>query len=208
LREKEANMSQPHIALRPENSTILLIDYQPGVLAMVNSLPREIVAANAGILARLGERTRLPLVVTSTREEMGFLGTNIDEIKDGAPTAFANRIARGGYLDAFADSRFVEAVQATGRHNLVMAGVLTDVCLWHSAVSALEAGYHVQVVADASGTTTELADRATYDRLRDLGVEVSTTFGTVFELFPDLSTPAGLLAESIVSGQDRVALAA
>jgi len=200
-------MTQPHIALTAENSTILLIDHQPGVLAMVNSLPRESVAANAGILVRLGERAKVPLVVTSTREELGFLGTNIDEIKQGAPTAFANRIARGGYLDAFSDPRFVEAVQATGRHNLVMAGVLTDVCLWHSAVSALEAGYHVRVVADASGTTTELADQTTFDRLRDLEIEVSTTYGTVFELFPDLSTPAGLLAESIVNGQDRVALA-
>lgn len=77
-------------------------------------------------------------------------------------------------------------------------------CLWHSAVSALEAGYRVRVIADAAGTTTELADRVTYDRLRELGVEVGTTFGTLFELSSDLSTPEGQRAESIASGQDLI----
>ena len=200
-------MPEPHIPLTPQNSVILLIDHQPGVLDMVGSLPRETVAANVGILARLGEHTEVPLVVTSTREELGFLGTNIEEIQDGAPRAYADRIARQGQLNAFLDSRFVDAIKATGRQNLIMAGILTDVCLWHTAVSALEAGYHVRVVADANGTTTELADRVTYDRLRDLGVEVSTTYGTLFELFNDLGTPEGQVAEAIATGQDLAPVA-
>jgi nicotinamidase-related amidase len=194
-------MSEKHIPITPQDSAILLIDHQPGVLNMVNSVPRDQVAANVGVLARLGEQTELPIVISSTREELEFLGTNIDEIRTGAPTAYANRIARGGTLNAFADPRFVDAVKATGRQNLIMAGILTDVCLWHSAVSALEAGYHVRVIADANGTTSELADRVTYDRLRELGVEVGTTYGTLFELFADLSTPEGQLAEAIASGQ-------
>jgi len=195
-------MSPPHISLTPQNSAILLIDHQPGVFAMVNSPPREAVAANVGLLARLGEHTQLPLVVTTTREDVDYIGLSIDEIQNGAPTAYAERIARGGFLDAFSDPRFVDAVQATGRHNLLMAGILTDVCLWHSAISAVEAGYHVRVIADAGGTTSELADRVTYDRLRDLDVEVGTTYGTLFDLFPDLSTPEGQLAEAIATGQD------
>ena len=73
---------------------------------------------------------------------------------------------------------------------------------WHSAISAVEAGYHVRVIADAGGTTSELADRVTYDRLRDLDIEVRTTYGTLFDLFPDLSTPEGQLAEAIATGQD------
>ena len=194
-------MSEKHVPLIADDSAILLIDHQPGVLNMVSSLPRDVVEANVGILARLGERTKLPLVVTSTREELEFLGTNIDAIQNGAPTAYADRVPRDGSLNAFNDPRFVEAVKATGRQNLIMAGVLTDVCLWHSAVSALEAGYHVRVIADANGTTSELADRVTYDRLRELGIEVGPTYGTLFELFADLSTPEGQLAEAIASGQ-------
>ena len=52
------------------------------------------------------------------------------------------------------------------------------------------------------GTTSELADRVTYDRLRDLDIEVGRTYGTLFDLFPDLSTPEGQLAEAIATGQD------
>ena len=200
-------MPEPHIPLTPQNSVILLIDHQPGVLDMVDSVPRETVAANVGILARLGDRTELPLVVTSTRENLGFLGTSIKEIQDGAPSAYENRIAREGQLNAFLDPRFVDAIKATERQNLIMAGILTDVCLWHTAVSAVEAGYHVRVVADANGTTTELADRVTYDRLRELGAEVSTTYGTLFELFNDLGTAEGKVAEAIATGQDLVPVA-
>lgn len=194
-------MSDRNVPLEPKDSAILLIDHQPGVMAMINSVPQATIAANVGILARLGENTEIPLVISTTREEVEFLGTSIDEVKQGAPIAYANRVARGGTLNAFDDPRFVQAVAETGRKNLIIAGILTDVCLWHSAVSALEAGYRVRVVADAAGTTSELADRVTYDRMQTLGIEIGTTYGTLFELFSDLSTAEGQLAEAIASGQ-------
>lgn len=187
--------------LTPQNTAILLIDHQPGVVNMIGSLPHEVVKNNVGILARLGELTDLALVVTTTREEIEFLGTSIDEVQQGAPTAYAARVARGGSLDAFADDRFTAAVAATGRDHLVIAGVLTDVCLWNSALSAKAKGYDVRVIADASGTTTQLADLVTYDNFRALGIEVSTTYGTLFDMFDDLSTTSGQLAELIASGQ-------
>jgi nicotinamidase-related amidase len=184
----------------PSDSAILLIDHQPGVVAMVNSVPAEQLAANAAILARLGEELHIPLLISSTRETLGFLGTTIDEIQHAAPVAYANRVRREGTLDAFLDPAFVEAVKALERPNLIIAGILTDVCLWHSVVSAVDAGYNVQVVADASGTTSVLADTVTYDRMRELGVSVGTTYGTLFELYPDLSTPEGEKAEMVAAG--------
>ena len=200
---KEFKMSEKRVSITPEEAAIVLIDHQPGVVAMTSSVPHDVMANNVGILARLGEKTDgLKLVVSSTRENMDFLGTNIDAIREGAPVAYANRVQRAGTLNAFADPRFVEALNSTGRKTLIMAGILTDVCLWHSAVSAKEAGYRVRVVADACGTTSELADRVTYDALVSLGIEVGTTYGTLFELYSDLSTPEGQLAESIASGQD------
>jgi nicotinamidase-related amidase len=185
----------------PADSAIVLIDHQPGVMAMVHSVAQEELAANAAILARLGEEQNLPLLITSTRENIEFLGTTIEEIQHAAPVAYENRIRRAGTLNAFLDPAFVEAVKGLARQKLIIAGILTDVCLWHSAVSAIEAGYDVQVVADASGTTSVLADSVTYARLRELGVVVTTTFGTLFELYSDLSTPEGQRAEGIAAGQ-------
>lgn len=183
----------------PANTAILLVDHQPGVLAMVGSLPAETVSRNAGVLARLGEELKIPLVVTSTRETLAFLGTSLSSIQTGAPIAYAARIRRGGTLNAFHDPAFVEAVKSTRRPHLVIAGLLTDVCLFHSVVSALDAGYKVQVVADASGTSTALGDAVTCDRLRGLGAVVTTTYGVLFELFPDLSTPEGQQAEGVAA---------
>lgn len=186
-------------AFTPQDTAIVLVDHQPGVLNMVGSLPHQTVITNAAVLARLGEEMGIPLVVTSTRENLEFLGTNLPEIQEAAPNAYANRVRRTGTLNAFLDPAFVKAVKNTNRPNLVMAGLLTDVCLFHCVVSALEAGYQVQVVADASGTSTTLGDQVTYDRLTNLGAVVTTTYGILFELYSDLSTPEGQRAEGVAS---------
>lgn len=188
-----------HKPFAPQDTAIILVDHQPGVLAMVGSLPAALVTANAGLLARLGAELGIPLVVTSTREEIEFLGTNLSSIQQGAPKAYRERIRRAGTLNAFHDSAFVAAVRNTGCKRLVIAGLLTDVCLFHSVVSALDAGYEVRVVADASGTTTTLADNLTYDRLSGLGAVGTSAYGILFELYPDLSTPEGKKAEGVAA---------
>ncbi len=154
-------------------------------------------------LDRVGAGTLSPSSVLrcfeTTRENLEFLGTTIKEIQAAAPKAYEKRIRRPGTLNAFHDKAFVAAVAATKRPNLVLAGITTDVCLFHSAVSAIEAGYNVQVVADACGCGTPLGDTVTYDRLRSLGVVVTTTYGALFELYSDLSTPEGQRAEGVAA---------
>jgi len=198
-------MTTPVTSYTPSNSAIILIDHQPGVLAMVKSLPPELVTANAATLARLGEQMGIPLVITSTRENLEFLGATLPAIHDAAPNAYERRVRRPGTLKAFTDEKFARAVKDTGRQNLVMAGILTDVCLWHAAVGALAAGYKVCVVADASGTSTVLGDQVTYDRLREHGVGVTTTYGVIFELYPDLATAEGQRAEAVAAAGARSA---
>lgn len=190
---------QPNTPFTPANTAIVLVDHQPGVLAMVGSLPADMVTRNVGVLARLGEELDIPLVISSTRETLEFLGTNLKSIQAAAPVAYSARVQRAGTLNAFHDPAFVAAIKNTRRPNLAIAGLLTDVCLFHSVVSALESGYKVQVVADASGTSTTLADAVTCDRLRALGAVVTTTYGILFELFPDLSTPQGQRAEGVAA---------
>ncbi|MBC8162690.1 MAG: isochorismatase family protein [Roseiflexaceae bacterium] len=192
-------MTTKHVPFTPTDTAIVLVDHQPGVLAMVNSLPASVVTMNAATLARLGEQMDIPLVITSTRENLEFLGTTLKEVQEAAPKAYEQRIRRPGTLNAFDDEAFAAAVAATKRPNLVIAGLLTDVCLFHAVVGAIKAGYTVQVVADASGTSSTLGDDVTYDRLRDLGAVVTTTYGILFELYPDLSTPEGQRAEGVAT---------
>ena len=192
-------MTTKNVPITPSDTAIVLIDHQPGVLAMVASLPAQVVTTNAATLARLGEQMGIPLVITTTRENLDFLGTTVLAVQKAAPQAYERRIRRPGTLNAFHDKAFARAVQDTGRKNLVMAGILTDVCLWHAAVAAVNAGYTVRVVADANGSSTVLGDQVTYDRLRDLGVIVTTTNGVLFELYSDLSTPEGQRAEGVAA---------
>jgi nicotinamidase-related amidase len=198
-------MSYNYTPFTPADAAILLIDHQPGVLAMVKSVDEKLVAANVGLLARLGEQMKIPLVIATTRETVAFLGTSIEPVQKGAPKAYAARIRRAGTLDAFADPAFVKAVAATGRRNLIMAGILTDVCLFHAAMSAIKAGYKVWIAADACGTGTALGDQITYERLRAAGATVTTTLGILFELYPDLSSAEGQRAEAIATGDLKVA---
>lgn len=193
-------MSIKYIRVTPADTAIVLVDHQPGVLAMVGSLPAAVVSSNVATLARLGEELGMKLLITSTRENLEFLGTNLDGIQSAAPNAYASRIRRAGTLNAFDDPAFTSAVADLNRPNLVIAGLLTDVCLFNTVVSAVDAGYRVIVVADASGTTTELADAVTYDRLRGIGVDVASTYGILFELYSDLSTPEGQRAEAVAAG--------
>ena len=188
-----------HRPFKPADTAILLVDHQPGVLAMSRSVPADEVTKNVAMLARLGEQLEIPLIVTSTQETMESLGTNLPAIQKAAPKAYATRIRRGGTLNAFDDPKFVDAVTRTGRRNLVIAGLLTDVCLSHSVISALQASYPVQVVADASGTSSTLADTVTYQRMHDLGAMPTSTYGILFELFPDLSTSQGKRAQAVAS---------
>ena len=194
-------MSSTYKPFTPDDAAVVLVDHQPGVVAMMHSVPVETMTFNTAFLARLGEELDIPLLITSTREDEGVLGTTLPEIQQAAPRAYRNRIRRAGTMDAFLDPAFVAALKALGRKNLVMAGLTTDVCLWHSAFSANEAGYTVHAVADASGSSSALVDMVYYDRMRALGIGVGSAMGTLLELYPNLSTPEGKRAEAVVHTQ-------
>jgi isochorismate hydrolase len=165
------------------------------LVGWINSLPREVTVANVRMLARLGNDMGIPLLVTSTMEDR--VGTNIPDIQELAPTAYANRIARGGTLNCFLDPALSAAVQALGRTNLILAGLTTDICMYHSAVGALEAGYTIQVVADACGSSTAMSDEITFDRLRAQGATITVGNQILTELYSDFGTEAGQQAMNI-----------
>jgi nicotinamidase-related amidase len=180
----------------PQNSAILLVDHQELTVNWVHSIPRETLQANVRMLARLGAEMHIPLVVTTTMETTQ-VGPTIKDIQTLAPQAYADRIRRGGTLSAFLDPAFAKAVKTTGRKNLIIAGLTSDICLMHTVESALRAGYKVEVVADASGSMTPLADEVTWARMRSMGAIVTDGNQVLTELFPDFGTPEGQKAAQI-----------
>ena len=81
--------------------------------------------------------------------------------------------------------RTTSAVKATGRKQLIIAGIVTEVCVAFPALSAVEAGYEVFVVTDASGTFDEASRHAAWARMAAAGVQLVNWFSASAELHRD-----------------------
>ena len=92
---------------------------------------------------------------------------------------------RPGQINAWDNEDFVAAVKATGKKQLIIAGVVTEVCVAFPALSALAEDFEVFVVTDASGTFDELTRQASWDRMSKAGAQLMTWFGVACELHRD-----------------------
>ncbi len=174
----------------PQDSALLLIDHQVGTMQLVKNIPYEVVKQNAIALAKTAKILNMPIVLTSSQEG-NMQGALLPELQEILPTAFAARVQRAGIVNAWNDPNFSAAVAATGRKNLIMAGVTTSVCLVYPALSAIEAGYNVQAVMDASGSPSELAEEVSRRRMENAGTILTATDSIIAELAQDWSTPTG-----------------
>ncbi len=132
----------------------------------------------------------MPIVMTSSQEDH-IQGPLHPMLQQTMPDAYAVRVKRAGIVNAWTDPNFVKAIEATGRRQLIMAAVTTDICLVFAAISAVEAGYEVLAVMDACGTDTEIGEVTSRRRMERAGVWLTSTNTMVSELVQDWSTPEG-----------------
>ncbi|WP_419859383.1 isochorismate family cysteine hydrolase YcaC, partial [Escherichia coli] len=130
----------------------------------------------------LAKYFNLPTILTTSFEE-GPNGPLVPELKETFPDA--PYIARPGQINAWDNEDFVKAIKATGKKQLIIAGVVTEVCVAFPALSALEEGFDVFVVTDASGTFNELTRHSAWDRMSAAGAQLMTWFGVACELHRD-----------------------
>ncbi|MCG7587043.1 isochorismatase family protein [Photobacterium sp. OFAV2-7] len=189
----------------PENAAMLLIDHQVGTMGWVKSADLAEVKKNTLALARAAKETGMPLILTSSMEEHAQ-GPLFEELQQAVPEAFENRIQRAGVVDAMKDPAFSDAVKSTGRKNLIIAGITTDVCVVYPAITAIAEGYQVQVVVDGSGSPSTLADETALRRMESHGVTLTSTNQLIVELAQDWSSEHGMklmqvLFEEVLSKQ-------
>ncbi|MFW6693986.1 isochorismatase family protein [Streptomyces sp. MAR4 CNX-425] len=174
----------------PEDSAVLLIDHQVGTMSWIRSAPFADVKANALALAKAARALDIPLVLTTSLEDHAQ-GPLLEEFQQVAPAEFADRIQRVGVVNAMDDPNFADAVRATGRQNLIIAGVTNDVCTVYPTLTALDRGHRVQVVADAGGSMSTLADEVARQRMANAGAGITSTNMILTELARHWATPAG-----------------
>jgi len=174
----------------PENSALLLIDHQVGTMQLIKNIDVEWAKRMSLALAKVARILGIPTVLTSSQEDR-LQGPLLPELKEILPDAFEKRVKREGIVNAWTDANFKAAVEATGRKNLIMAGVTTDVCLVFPAIDAVREGFNVQAVMDASGSPFELSEEMSRRRMQDAGVVLTPTNTVIAELAQNWSTPQG-----------------
>ncbi len=172
------------------NAALVLIDHQKGTMAWARSTPFEVMKQNTIMLAKSAKILKMPIVLTSSMEEF-VQGPLLAELADIAPDAFAKRVKRMGIVNAMDDEAFAGAVRATGRKKLVVAGVTNDVCTVFPVLTMLKEGFAVQVVADASGSPTEIADRVSLNRMEKAGATIVSSNQAVAELVGSWASEEG-----------------
>jgi nicotinamidase-related amidase len=124
-------------SFHPSDSALLLIDHQVGTMQLIKNLSVDVVRRNTLALAKAAKILGLPAVFTSSQEDR-VQGPLMPELAEILPEAFERRVKRAGIVNAWSDANFRAAVEATGRRNLLMAGVTTDVCLVFPSISAVQ----------------------------------------------------------------------
>lgn len=175
-------MTTSYKRLDKTQAAVLLVDHQTGLLSLVRDIDPDKFKNNVLALADLAKYFKLPTILTTSFED-GPNGPLVPELKETFPDA--PYIARPGQINAWDNENFVKAIEATGKKQLILAGVVTEVCVAFPALSAIEAGYDVFVVTDASGTFNEITRHSAWDRMSSAGAQLMTWFGLACELHRD-----------------------
>ena len=175
-------MTKPYKKLSKDDAVLLLVDHQSGLISLVQDFSPDDFKNSVIALADIGKFFKLPTILTTSFDE-GPNGPLVPELVERFPDA--PFIHRPGQINAWDNADFVKAIQDTGRKQLIIAGVVTDVCVAFPALSAIEAGYDVFVVTDASGTFNTTVQQAAWQRMSAAGVQLMNWFSVACELHRD-----------------------
>jgi nicotinamidase-related amidase len=184
----------------PQDAVMLLIDHQSGLFQLVRDIDLPVLRRHVTALAKMARLAKIPTFTTASVPD-GPNGPLIPEIHHHNPDAVY--IPRTGQINAWDNPAWVQAIEATGRKTLLMAGTLTSVCLAFPALSAIEAGYKVFAIVDASGNWSRMATDLTIARIAQAGVIPTDTFAVLAELMstwnrPDAMDFAAVMIDHII----------
>lgn len=169
-----------------DDAVLLLIDPQSGLFQLVKDMELTDLRANVTALAKTAYLAKIPTFTTASVPD-GPNGPLIPEVHAGNPDAVY--IPRTGQINAWDNPLWTDAIRKTGRKTLIMAGTVTSVCLALPALSAIEEGYRVFAVFDASGNWSKMGTDITMARLAQAGVMPVDTFAVMCEVMGTWNRP-------------------
>lgn len=188
-----------------DDTVMLLIDHQTGTLNFAANRPHEMIVSRTRALAKFAKALDIPVVLTSSQEDHAQ-GPLIQDLQELLPQEFADRVKREGITNAWDDDNFKNAVlkTAAGRKNVIMAGLTNDVCIVWPSISMQEEGFNVQVVLDAGGSPSQIADDIAQQTWESQGVRTTTINQIISEMVHNWATEDGqkvlpILFEEVMS---------
>jgi nicotinamidase-related amidase len=154
--------------LTPQNSALLVVDYQPSQFAGVQSIDRDLLLENIVSTVKVAKLFGVPIVHSTINVATGRGQPTVPELaellEDNPPVDRTT-------TNAWEDADFVAAVRATGRRKLISCALWTEICMAFHALDALREGYDVYPVVDAIGGTSVEAHRAGLERVVQAGAK-------------------------------------
>jgi nicotinamidase-related amidase len=178
--------------LRPDNSVLVLIDYQPYQFANLHSHEPTMIINNVIALAKLAKVFNVPTILSTVIEERG--GYLIKGLQDVFPE---QKPVNRTFINAWEDPNVTDVVKKSGRKQLVLAALYTEICLAMPAIQALGEGYDVFIVTDASGGVSAEAHDMAVRRMVSAGAVPITWLAVLGEWQRDWArekTAAGVAA--------------
>lgn len=168
--------------LTKDNSALVFIDHQPQMSFGVGSgIDRQLLVNNVLMLAKGAKEFGVPTILTTVETE-SFSGPMWPQLLDVFPEQ--EPIERTG-MNSWDTPAFREAVRATGRKNIILSGLWTEVCITWPTLNMLSEGYNIYVVEDACAGTSPAAHEAALSRMVQAGAVRMTTVATVLEFQRD-----------------------
>jgi len=170
-------MNQYHKLYTPEDSAVVFIDQQPQMTFGMASADRATMINNVTLLAKVAKEFNVPTVLTAVETESfsGYIWPQLLDIFPGQP------IVERTSMNSWDDPGFRKAIEATGRKNILMTGLWTEVCITWPTIEMLGAGYNIYVVEDCCGATSPAAQEAALSRMVQAGAVRLTTIGALLE---------------------------
>lgn len=170
-------MSPYHVPYSAADSAIAFIDFQPQMLFGVANADRAALINNVTLLAKVAKEFEVPTVLSSVETESfsGYVWPQLLDIFPGKP------VIERSSMNAWDSMEFRKAIEATGRKNILICGLWTEVCVTWPTIEMLGAGYNIYVVEDCCGATSVAAHDASLSRMVQAGAVRLTTIAALLE---------------------------
>lgn len=194
-------MSESTSTLRREDTALIVIDIQERLAAAMAR--RDAVAAHTALLVRVAAIVGVPIIATrqypkGLGHHSAEIGSLLEEV--AAAGASVSRVDKVTF-DCFGESAFVAALEATGRRQLLLAGMETHICVCQTALAGTREGYDVHVAADACCSRGDACHTYAVSRLGHAGVAISTSESAAYELVGQAGTPEFKALLRVVKGE-------